>query len=566
MSVFNDSIEKCLQMLYQGAGSFGNSASLTMRLAELLNFDTFLDEDAYTHVIGNPLQDENNQPVKFKRLSIAGSIVLLDIDILSDREILRISLSLANHQGEDKLDKYYSFSNNDGKDTINIDFTRNNESFLSKSANAEAILLSSLKNSKLGQFPKNLLYMANLDKCSGTGPDLFLYMDKIAALLKAIYQFEMTKDGWEAEKGYSSSIGAVHLNNEEDNLVGVFLNFWQDWRYANRKAAETQTNDLFGKNYYALLGVKPSTIQKDYLNDPVVRKWQLSGGAEVGIEIEGNDLQLSDSSSAWVLCLEFNEELFLPVQILQLFDVAFTEGGNADKDTILAALNNHDNFHFSMKTGEVSSTDACINSELPLRFVPVHGIETKSLKVIPKIFSLARTFLFLRNVLYLLDDGSSENSPTIGNGIQTGGISEEAKQKLIDTLQLPSDITDRELLGLSAVTDTNAYGHAQASENLDLESVMTEDIPESTSVKKGITITIEKLDIRNLQVDITITGSSGENGETINKKFSILNGLAFVSREASDMMIDDDALEKFIKALNVSEDIRQSLEFLIQKN
>lgn len=563
MNVFNEGLEECLWLLYNKADSFGASASLILRLAEMLSFDTFLDEDAYTHIVGEPLLDNNKERMKFKRLSIAGSLVLLDIDILTDTKILRISLSLANHQGDAKLGNYYKIINSGDTNRIEVDFSQSNESFLSKSANPEKILLSSFADDKLGKFPRNLAYMADLDKSSGAGPDLFLYIDRLALVLRAIHEYEKERDArWELQNGYVGTVGRVALNNEIDLLLGVFLHFWQDWRYINHHSAPDNAIPAFGKNYYALLRVKPSTNLNEYLNEP--SKWPLPDGSELELEFANNDTQVDEKSSPWSLCLEFNEVIYLPLQIVELLDAVVADEGSKSS-AAFTALNNHDSFHGSINLGDDACIDTRIVSDLPYRFVPVKVVEIKSLKAIPKLLSLARTFLFVQNILVLFNEETYSCISSGATGLQNGGLTDDAKQKLIDTLQLPNDITDQELLGLNAVTDNSNFSHhMQPSENLDLESVMAEDAGENVPIKKGLCMTFEEIDLTSLSLQITITGSIDDEGDTLEKQFSVLNGNAFISQKGGDMEIDDGPMEKFVRALNVSEDLKRSFKYLLE--
>lgn len=561
--MFNEGLEKCLWMLYKEADSFGASASLILRLAEMLNFDTFLDEDAYTHIVGEPLVDNNKERMKFKRLSIAGSLILLDIDILTDTKILRISLSLANHQGDAKVGNYYKIINSGDTSRIEVNFSQNNESFLGKSANPEKILLSSFADDKLGKFPRNLAYMADLDKSSGAGPDLFLYIDKLALVLKAIHEYEKERDAtWELQNGYVGSVGRVALNNETDLLLGVFLHFWQDWRYINHHKAPESVTPAFGKNYYALLRVKPSTSLNEYLNDSL--KWPLPDGSKLDLEFANNDTKVDENSSPWILCLEFNESIHLPLQIVELLEAVVADEGSTSS-AAFTALNNHDSFHGNISLENGTFVDTRVVSDLPYRFIPAKVVEIKSLKVIPKLLSLARTFLFVQNLLVLFNEESYSCISSAATGLQNGGLNDDAKQKLIDTLQLPNDITDQELLGLNAVTDNSNFSHhMQPSENLDLESVMAEDAGESASIKKGLSVTFEEIDLTSLSLQITITGSIDDEGNTLEKQFSVLNGNAFLSQKGGDMEIDDAPMEKFVRALNVSEDIKRSFKYLLE--
>lgn len=563
MNVFNEELEKCLWMLYKEADSFGASASLILRLAEMLNFDTFLDEDAYTHIVGEPLLDNNKERVKFKRLSIAGSLVLLDIDILTDTKILRISLSLANHQGDAKLGNYYKIIDSGDADRIEIDFSQSNESFLSKSANPERILLSSFADDKLGKFPRNLAYMADLDKSSGAGPDLFLYIDKLALVLRAIYEYEKQKDArWEVQNGYVGTVGRVALNNETDLLLGVFLHFWQDWRYINHKNDPESAIPAFGKNHYALLRAKPSTNPNEYLHDSL--KWPLPDGSKLELEFANNDTQVDEKSSPWSLCLEFNEFIHLPLQIVELLEAVAADEGPTPS-AAFTAWNNHESFHSSIELANGGCMDTRIVSDLPYRFVPMKVVEIKSLKAIPKLFSLARTFLFVHNLLILFSEDSCSSTLSGATGLQNGGLTDDAKQKLIDTLQLPNDITDQELLGLNAITDNSNFSHhMQPSENLDLESIMTEESGENAPIKKGLLVTFEEIDLTNLSLLITISGSIDDEGNAFEKQFSVLNGNAYISQKGGDMEIEDAPMEKFVRALNVSEDIKQSFKYLLE--
>lgn len=524
----------------------------------MLNLDTFLDEDAYTHIVGEPLVDRNNEIKKFKRLSIAGSLVLLDIDILSDTNILRISLSLANHQGDPSLGKYFEITDH----RIEFDFSQNNESFLGKAAQPDQILLSSFANDKLGKFPRNLAHMAEWDKASGAGPDLFLYIDKIALLLRAIHKYELTKDPrWEVEKGYVLSVGRVALNNEEDQLLGIFLHFWQDWRHLNKRKQEKKKGGSFGKKFYALLRVNPSTNVHDYIRE--LHKWTLPGGSDVELKFEQSAAHALENSSPWILCLDFNETVYLPKQLVDILGVSIA-GELDDSDTnnvVFSCLNNRKKLQGSIPQKSGIPIETRVGSNLAFKVVAAKAVDVPSLHLIPKILSLARTFLFVQNILLPFADSSAASKST-DDGM-TGNLSEDAKQKLIETLQLPTDITDQELLGLNAVTDSSRLSHnMQASENLDLESILAEDSDMFVPVKKGIVVTLDELDWLTLRLDVGVTGTIEDSEETIDTSFSVLNGTAFTSFHENDMDVDDNKFERFIKALNASEDLKKSLPYL----
>ena len=596
-STFNSELDKSLQLLYAYSLNFQISVELIQRLAQQLKLETFIDN------LGFQLQNSTNN-TNVQKLTIAASSILLDLDFESDTKIVNLSLSINGSENLQTGEPYTIHKDELGLTHVKLNCNNNRVTFLNKSSNSnktqvEEILLSNLQGPKLGNFPANLQYLAIIDKFANHNPELFIYIETISFLLNTINQIDKELEDWQPEFGI---LGNVKLN--QDKKLGVVLDFWKDYRFINREYRLIKGTDelLVGQNYELKLNVVDSTNQVDYLIDNQIQEWEIAHG-KYKFEFENTLKPLvvdGDNFSAWALQLELNHSVYLPVFVLEylgFLDYTTSEAEQSLKD-VFEKVNNGEEFEQVLNI-DSNNVSFQFSNNIPSKFVNLKSVNINQLLDIPKIIPVLRNFIVLSNLIRTVINNKLTQVPIFNNkrrrssrllGIATSEkeLTEEAKQKLKESLKLPDDVTDEEILGLSAISETANYSTIQPVNNkdeIDLDNFLQNE-PNgngSTSTNnnemEGIKFSdsqsyflmrIEDIEFSN-KGEVQLIFEGNVDAEEILIHFKISNGeIQIVPNGTSttntttttitsdDMETDDTPSSKFIKGLNLTEDIISS--------
>lgn len=598
---FGENLDRSLVTIYNYASSFRVSLELIQKLAQQLKLDTFVDKDAHTHVIAPLLKQ-----ARFQRLSIAGSLILLDIDFIDDSTILRASLSLANHttgpsNGDLPKDvRTYIAStekDNDGTSVVAINYTKDNSiSFLkatgsSDASLAEDILTRNLTAPVLGNFPANLKYLTSLDRLSSSTFDLFLYLDNISLLLCVINRLERDAEpepNWLIDEGLENNVGLVRLNDPENLKIGIFVNFWRDFRHINHEYSKSQGKNvvLTGKEYSMSLTVSESDHSSvDYLSELHDEGWDLKNSAgelqryKFHFENLGHRGSVSGASSAggssdWALSLNFNHPVYLPTNLLEFLGISVFEthkGADEGNQRVFEHLKNGTEFDVEMK----KLTKVSFEQRLTQSFAPVTSVELSKLSDLPLLTSIFRNYIVMTNLIATALRYTVSESPSSGsrNGvlIKSSELTAEAKKKLRESLKLPEDVTDEELLGLNVISDTNAYVGIQVLKpTVDLETFMKSEDDEDIVLEREdrIKITLEDAAFDNA-LTFSIDAHISQNGVTeinFSEQFQIDNGQFKTLNRSEDVDMDTDNthFERLISGLNLTEDLLKTIKWILK--
>lgn len=592
MADFNDNLEIGLGKLFDKAGEFLVSIELIQKLAQHLKFETFIDENAYTHVI------DKTTDTKFQRLTIAGTRTLVDVDHTDHKHIIKVSVSVgdSNVLGENsdyKLQDYIiDSSDSDNIKLIKIDFSKENVYAIIKPEKglegANKLLFNNLTtNGKLNSFPANLKYINELDRLSSSSIDLVTYISNLGLLLKVIHKIEtdLRPNDWLIASGFTNRIGMPLTNDFDSNELGLFINFWQDFRFINHELpAGTKSR---GELYKILVNIDDSSKKKnvDYLEESRFKNWNLLGSNDAftkyrfifqeGAHLETGTNGNSEEEKKWSIYLKFNHPVYLPLHLLELLGITNYEKFAVEKD-IIKALENGFHISTTIKEEEVKFS---LNQQFPQEILPLKSVELLALNDIAKLIPICRNYLVLTNLIRL-----SLSQKTVGSGggdeIFKPELSIEARNKLKETLRLPDDVTDAELLGLSAISDNPAFESTQYNGG-ELDDFMSnEEKPTDKEqeveqeVKKTkepfILVSINDIDYDSFNTDLLVSFDGYVNQQDIQFNFKVSNGELVVvdSNEDVDMEGVDDvpqstaAHKKFIRALNITEDIIKSVEYV----
>lgn len=595
-STFNSELDKSLQLLYAYSSNFQISVELIQRLAQQLKLETFIDN------LGFQLQNSTNN-TNVQKLTIAASSILLDLDFESDTKIVNLSLSINGSENLQTGEPYTIHKDELGLTHVKLNCNNNRVTFLNKSSNSnktqvEEILLSNLQGPKLGNFPANLQYLAIIDKFANHNPELFIYIETISFLLNTINQIDKELEDWQPEFGI---IGNVKLN--QDKKLGVVLDFWKDYRFINREYRLIKGTDelLVGQNYELKLNVVDSTNQVDYLIDNQIQEWEIAHG-KYKFEFENTLKPLvvdGDNFSAWALQLELNHSVYLPVFVLEylgFLDYTTSEEEQSLKD-VFEKVNNGEEFEQVLNI-DSNNVSFQFSNNIPSKFVNLKSVNINQLLDIPKIIPVLRNFIVLSNLIRTVINNKLTQVPIFNNkrrrssrllGIATSEkeLTEEAKQKLKESLKLPDDVTDEEILGLSAISETANYSTIQPVNNkdeIDLDNFLQNETNGNGSTStnnnemEGIKFSdsqsyflmrIEDIEFSN-KGEVQLIFEGNVDAEEILIHFKISNGeIQIVPNGTSttnttttitsdDMETDDTPSSKFIKGLNLTEDIISS--------
>ncbi|KAL6452148.1 hypothetical protein SBY92_001405 [Candida maltosa Xu316] len=598
MSNFNAALEKSLQSLYDYSSNFQVSVELIQKLAQQLKLETFIDN------LGFPLQEPSNTTTG--KLTIAASSILLDIDFENDSKIVNLSLSINGSENIQSTEgRCFTITppNETNVSQVKLNCNYNNVTFLNKregssKTQVEEILLRNLHGVKLGNFPLNLQYLATIDKYANFNPDLFIYIESIALLLTTINQIEgKVSDNWEIEQGFKSSVGAVKLNINDK--LGVRLDFWKDYRYINHEYSIMKSTDelLVGQEYNIQLKVVDSTSdQIDYLIDNQVQEWNLING-KYRFEFENTLKPLiveGENFSAWAIQLDLNHPVYLPRYILEYFGIDNYTTSNEQED-VFEKLNNGDEFEQTLNLDATNVSFQLVNDTSSNGFINLKSLTINKLVEIAHIIPVLRNFLVFSNIIRTILNSTFAQVPIFNNkrrrssrllNIPTSEreLTEDVKQKLKESLKLPDDVTDEEILGLSAISETANYSTIQPvnnKEEIDLNSFLqddnnnnTNDVDDNGQDEGDVTskfssesgenyflIRLEEIDM-NSNGDLNLSFESNLGSEELLIRFKISNGeIKQAQTKTDDMEIDNDedtSSSKFIKSLNLTEDIISS--------
>lgn len=589
MSSYNNgSLQESLQALYDYLGNLRLSLELVRKLARHLKLDTYVDSDIQSTTPGSgPL----------KRLSIAGTNLLLDIDFEGEHNVTAVALSVGSlpPQSSDEPEPNVTSSTSeidaaqfikgetdiDDVTTVRLNFSVDGaDSFLGRSAchEAEKILLSSLSGEYLGSFPQNLQYLSQLDQEQFTGGKIITSVDKIAWFLSAIHyqECQCNKQDTDIRDGWTSRFGKVTLNDLELKKIGVFLQFWKSMRGLLLAGVD-------GKVHKALL----SLLDRPGLLDTYIEKekdtiWKLQDVSNNAIKLFKFDYDLpsaviTSESSSLRLTLQLDEPIYITKQVLEYLDLLFTQPLHIKHSEALATLVESGSILFADKA---EGPNILFSLEDALSFVPVETVNLCLLKQLADVVPVLRNFLSFREIL------ESANMSSSYELALAASISAEANKKLRDRLKLLSDVPNEELLGFSAFS-TDYLNAPILESTTSLQEFLKDESPrEGDSMVKTdsscdasqallpqlLLFSVEDIWYESPNFDLIITVSGHISQDTsIVKRFRIANGVLqeydAVRQEENDMQIDDQeelqVVQSFCKALTLSNNVPLSLQAIL---
>ncbi|KAG7665367.1 uncharacterized protein J8A68_001055 [[Candida] subhashii] len=640
-SSFNQALDKSLQLLYDYSPNFETSIELIQQLAQQLKLETFIDTFSITETTT-------------KKLSIAASSILLDIDFEDDTKIVNVSLSVGNshvnnnssigNNGESgkpgDLHKlpYIESTHRDNHGIIHIvkinpnknpiSFLKGQESHGQKSI-VEQILLKNLQGYKLDKFPGNLQYLAIFDKYSNSSQDLFQYIERVALLFYAINDIEREKNGPDNWLRYfCNRIGELKINDIDSARIGIFLDFWQDFRYINHQYSIENNNTttlLVGNRYNFQINIVPTASQHEYLYENRTKEWEIYNNGSFDrykfefedglIATSGNstsDGGLNDNTnpSPWSFNITLNNRIYVPIYVLEYLGInSYQTKPKDEQDTIIDSLfetiNNGDEINHDIQIANTQVVFSIIHDLSSYNFIPLSAITISHLVDIAHIIPILRNYIVLSNLYRTLfkhdstissipqrrnsrlshSSGSAGafrrrrrssrlSGPLLKNTAETE-LTEEAKKKLKESLKLPDDVTDEELLGLNCISETAAYSTIQPINregNYDLDSFMKGGMTGSSGDDEEkdnlndfrenyIRLSVDDIDVTSNDGDIHLTFEAISNSMEMFVRFKIANGEIKILEEKDDNMeVDNDKSRRFIKALDLTEDFVVALK------
>lgn len=551
-------LEECLEILYEYLGNFRVLIDLVQKLAQQLKLETFVDKQGFDLPQVAAVKATEAKTVK---LTIAGTTIMIDIDFSSDRQVANVVLSLANQSENTCKPDTHSLDFMTRTDSdITIDWSKSELSFLKQVDNdqqvtiAESIIKNNLMGDRLGYFPENLKFLANIDQLLLPNCDLFIYLERMALILRALESIEKSPEPWLLP--YVSVVGKSQLNSTFTNQLGLFIDYWQDNRYVNHMGVGSDPIRSL------LVSMVPTTgPQHDYLNE--AKTWRLNKG-EFNLEFEPTS---STAASSWVLKVKLSQPSYMPLSVLEFYGWAYESAVEKKTKT--------DRLFTLLNQGSVSLTKGQIAysiQSLPHlgKWVLVDLIIPSKFNDITRIITALRNFSILANVL--VGSYKALSRPQVvparrrsRGSIMSEEMSEETKKKLRDSLQLPPDVTDEELLGLNAINDLSAMRGVEMSADISVDDFLNDSLPHPDNSDR-LDISIEDIDfiLPFGDVVINITGNFGPH--VICRQFGISNGVFSTKSSEADMEIDSLSLEqRLVKGLNVTEDLWHTLEHVYIK-
>lgn len=544
------SLEECLCLLYNYLSHFQVLIDIVQKLAHQLKLETFVDKQ------GLELGANNKDDQKTIKLTIAGTTIMIDVDFSGDREVTNVVLLLANqNENTAKPDSQSTdFVERHGAN-LKIDWSKNELSFLKQVHEdnhtvAESILQRNLIGNRLGNFPENLRYLANLDHLLSVHCDLFIYLERMALILRALESVDTVAEPW--LQPFVSAVGKTRLNNVDTDQLGIFIEYWHDCRYINHNGVAT------GDPHSIKLSISPGNgPQSDYINDAT--NWNMIDG-EFTLEFEPT---VSTAAGTWTLAAQFSSPIFIPQSILEYFGWHPKLASRGKKSKV-------DRMYTSMNEGQLSLTRGDVTyiiSHKPHlgKWLPVELVVLTKFSDLSQLVVILRNIHVLNNVLVGSLDASSRPVSTVDRRRSRGSIlceelSEEAKKRLRDSLKLPNDVADEELLSLNAMSDLAAFG----MEIDEVDRFLSDGGP-TAQESKQLSLVVEDVDF-TLRLCHMVVNINGQLASTpINRQVTISNGVFLPTSFESGMDVDNPAdVERVVGGLNLTEDLWLVLERVYQ--
>lgn len=312
------------------------------RLGTVNHFETFEDE-----LHGG----ESSAPgAGGKRLSLSGSIIVLDLDFKSQSCISNVQLSLSQ---ETKLTERSAFS---------------------KANNAESRILDSLREPRLDRFANLLAFLSRCDRLSTKDVNCFHALDVVAEAV----QIHVSKTGTQA-------FGNLVLNPPD--RLGLGLNYYKDmWAMIDTVAGSRDRFLL--KNYNDITG----------WIDPDTGAWLEGGSANAtsnsSIGSPASEIARSE------LALSLDPEVLLPLaQARELHAVISDPKPRLDSRTISASFSVNRHPRFSSSQQQSDEFTVIYGNMLPYKLVSVSQVPLGHPKDIPAIFSSIKKFTRVSSLL-----------------------------------------------------------------------------------------------------------------------------------------------------------------------
>lgn len=526
--MFRTKVRECLSDVYEASGPCNVSVDHISRLAQFLRLETFIDKIDYA-------SSSNG-----KRLSIAGQLILIDIDCVSDNEVVDVLMSRADHTDstvdDDKSAQFYSIYDN----TLTIDME--NSPYLLFTpiglCSTRNILRANLSRQRLGNFTKNLRYLANIDQLLVGEVNTYACLEQIATVLGSIEHVERA----ECQKTFfDNSVGQVEINCETEGIVGLRLKVWQDWRFLCAKLGDES------RSYRVALTVEEDMMgMHDYL--PENMTWTIKA-QEYTVEYKNK----SSTAMNARLTLQLETPVNMPLSLLEYIGVDYQEE-DSQADSLVTQLDKEDNADFVSGEIYVSASHCCGADQ----FKRISKISVSSLRDIPRVISLLRSCYVLENVYRHLQEleiakplnPTPANPPSRRPSMAPVELSPEARLKLRQSLDLSASVTNEELLGLRAMSE-NTICSPEPEGGLFGDSA-TELPPHSRP--ESVVITLQDIDMMNSAMNFAIEACiNGKQGYSVirlqNGSFSAVEDTTQISPQ----------LTAFLHALNLGEDFVKAI-------
>lgn len=548
----NNDLDKALDILYDYSRTFRLSIDSIQRLSQHLKLDTFIDTDAYAHLLDQSLKDNQGNSVKFQRLSIAGSLILIDIDFV-DTNIYRVAFSLANQaeavnpiqmtsQPEPKLP---NIEQGEECKIINLEFPTSSANSLLNITEIENILLKNLQQPYLNEFPNNLKYVANLDRLSTSQTDLFNYMDNVGWLLTSCYNIEIkdiTTNEWLYKEGLLNAFGKILYNIP--NHIGIFIEYWQDFKYLNHEFKDDKKNDKNGDNYNLLLDVttKHFSSSIDYIGEARDQIWEIND-IKYQLNFPNNSYLATNRTTSnessttfesdWNLALNLNKAIYLPINLLEFIGINYYEEVSIKNQEFYEKLNDEKEILLINDDKKLA-----VRCDIHSKFVAIKSLGIKRLFDIPSFLVIFRNHLILTNLLKQLTTSCQEYNRAIN-------ANNNIRNSMRKSYKLSNDIPDDQIFNLNSM--------GVVKDDISLTEFLNESNANEKVDDADLVININEISYKKYAISISL---KGKFTKPINLDFTIANG-----ELKTDEMIDDD-VANFIKSLELSEDLIKSLKLV----
>ncbi|KAK6461792.1 mediator of RNA polymerase II transcription subunit 1-domain-containing protein [Scheffersomyces coipomensis] len=623
----NGVLNKALGSLFDYSSNFKLSIELIQKLAQQLKLETFVDNLRYTVETNNSIAKDD----KTQRLTIAGSYILIDIDFIDDNRVVDVSISFANQAAEaiKSLEhnlhgriKSNKIDNNGITQVIiesSLDLSEYNKlTSKDEKSMSEKILLHNLSSKKLNQFPINLNYLSNIDRLTSSSFDAFNVLEKLSSLLYVVSSIESEGQlqDWLVQEGYKGRVGQVKVNDLETNQLGIFINFWKDYRYINHEYEVNHNSKelLLGNKYNFLIHMNVSKAyrqQIDYFDNLTHESWQLFTGEQPQPQSyqfqfeQDNSSQPPPSSSSsssssstdssdWRLSLTLNHEIYIPQFILEYLGLLHHTQGDSIKNSSIISFNNHEDVLYDLKgLKDTQMPFKIINNLISNQFIPLKSISVNKLSDISILIPIFRNFIVFINLLNTIEIRNKESFSHDRSSIarsrrnsKVGSMSglnpekeltEEAKKKLKESLKLPQDVTDEELLSLNAMSENATYSTIKpiSHKETNLEAFLKDHSKKEGDSESGleisnqekaeyISLTLEDIDLTSPFFDLILSFEVISKLGEVYVKFKISNGEIIELKDGNENMEVDnnDKSTRFIKGLNLTEDVTKSFTYV----